>query len=50
MFEYLEELRLAGFIHHDDTWDLKTGKDAKIKQYPKKHLSIKHPHLTTKMA
>ena len=31
--EYLEELRLAGFISIDYAWDLKTGRDSKIRQY-----------------
>ena len=31
--EYLEELNLAGFISIDYAWDLKTGRDSKIRQY-----------------
>ena len=31
--EYLEELSLAGFISIDYAWNLKTGKDSKIRQY-----------------
>lgn len=31
--EYLEELTLAGFISIDYAWDLRTGKDSRIRQY-----------------
>lgn len=33
ILEYLHELALAGFITRDYTWDLKTGKDAKLSRY-----------------
>lgn len=33
IFEYLEELELAGFVKKDYTWNIKTGEDSKLSQY-----------------
>jgi len=33
IYEYLEELSLAGFVTRDYTWDLKTGRDVKLSNF-----------------
>ncbi len=33
IFEYLEELQLAGFVKRDYTWNLKSTQDAKLSRY-----------------